>query len=103
MPASSVEPPHDAWNFTGIVLPSLKLCNGLAKPPPVASAPPIGGRKPAKSNADRVTLKAQVLTFPHGSVAIAVTGVVPMGKPEPEGRLRLTTVPEQASVAVTEN
>ena len=37
-------PAHDAVNFTGMVLFILNVRFGLAKLPPVASAPSIGGR-----------------------------------------------------------
>ena len=57
--ASTGEPPHEAVNFNGIVLFSLNVRNGSAKLPPVASAPPMGERKPAKSNGARVTVKVQ--------------------------------------------
>ena len=58
-PVSTGEPPHEAVNFTGIVLFILNVRSGLAKLPPVASAPPIGARKPAKPSGARVTVKLQ--------------------------------------------
>ena len=85
MPETTAEPPQAAVNFTGIVLLNLKVRTGLAKLPPVASAPPIGARKPVKSNGARVTLNVQLEQLPLESVAVQFTGVVPTGNPEPGG------------------
>ena len=58
-PVSTAEPPHEAVNFTGIMLPILNVRTGLAKLPPVVSAPPMGDRNPAKPSGARVTVKVQ--------------------------------------------
>ena len=83
MPASTGDPSHDAVNFTGIVLLSLKLRTGAVKLPPVASDPPIAGRKPVKPSAARVRVNAHCEPFPLESVAVATTVVTPTGNPEP--------------------
>ena len=91
-------------NFTGIVLPFLNVRTGFPKLPPVASAPPMGGRKPANPRATRVTVKEPVELLPLASVAVQVTVVAPTGKPLPEaGEQETTGDGSQLSVAVTEN
>jgi len=62
----------------------LKVRSGLAKLPPVASAPPMGDKKPVNPRAARVTLNEQVLTFPLASVAVPLSVVVPTGKLAPD-------------------
>src|SRR5438445_655589 len=68
-PVSTAEPPHEAVNFTGIVLFILNVRNGVAKLPPVVSAPPTGDRKPENPNAARVTVKLQLDWLPLASRA----------------------------------
>jgi len=46
-----------------------------------------------------VTVKLQVLVLPAASVAVQVTGVVPVPKLEPVGGLQLTVTPGQLSLA----
>ena len=46
-----------------------------------------------------VTVKLQLLVLPAASVAVQLTGVVPMPKLEPVGGLQLTATPAQLSVA----
>lgn len=82
-----------------MVLPSLKDRNGSEKLPPVASAPPIGGRKPVKPSVPRMTLKEQLAAFPAASVAVQVTVLVPIGKLEPEGGTHTKVAPGQLSEA----
>ena len=48
-----------------------------------------------------VTLKVHVAWFPAASVAVAVTGVVPTGKVDPDGGTVTTVTVTQVSVAVT--
>ena len=104
MPASRGESPQEAENFTGIVLLNLNARNGSAKLPPVTSAPPIGGRKPANPSGERVTLKEQLEILPLASLAVDVTAVVPTGKPDPEAGVEVTVAEgSQLSLAVTEN
>jgi len=47
-----------------------------------------------------VTLKLQLLVLPATSVAVQVTGVVPVPKFEPEGGLQLTVAPGQLSLTL---
>src|SRR6266700_1208581 len=48
------------------------------------------------------TLNEQADWFPHASVAVQLTVVLPTGNAEPEGGVQTgVTVPEQVSVAVT--
>jgi hypothetical protein len=45
----------------------------------------MGGRKPAKASAARVTLNEQEEAWPLASVAVQMTVVVPTGNPDPGG------------------
>jgi len=49
-----------------------------------------------------VTVKLQVLVLPAASVAVQVTGVVPVPKLEPVGGLQLNVTPGQLSLATGE-
>ena len=49
-----------------------------------------------------VTVKVQVLVLPAASMAVQVTGVVPVPKLEPVGGLQLTVTPGQLSLAAGE-
>jgi hypothetical protein len=49
-----------------------------------------------------VTLKPQLFCNPAPSVTVQVTGVLPIGKVEPEAGLQLVITVPQLSVAVTE-
>jgi len=99
IPVAIGAPPQASRNLMGMVLPSLKARNGSAKLPPVASAPPIGGRNPVKPNVPRVIEKEQVAMFPEVSVAVQLTIVVPIGNKEPEGGLHTKVEPGQLSKA----
>ena len=46
-----------------------------------------------------LTVKVQLLVLPAASVAVQVTGVMPVPKLEPAGGLQLTVTPGQLSVA----
>src|SRR5689334_6020659 len=97
MPESTGLPPQAAWNLTGIVLPNLNARTGLAKLPPVESAPPIGGRKPVKSSAARVTVNEQLALLVAVSVAVQITVVEPTGKSDPEAGVQLADATAQLS------
>src|SRR5436190_2143812 len=100
MPVSTGEPPQSAVNLTGMVLLSLNVRNGLAKLPPVESAPPMGARNPLKPNGARLTVKVQLEWLPLASVAVQVTFVFPLAKTEPEAGEQITvSALPQASVA----
>jgi hypothetical protein len=46
-----------------------------------------------------ITVKLQLLVLPAASVAVQVTGVVPVLKLEPVGGVQVTVTPGQLSVA----
>ena len=50
-----------------------------------------------------VTLKLHVAVLPDASVAVQVTGVVPLGNDEPEAGAQLVVTPGQVSDAEAEN
>src|SRR5688572_7244417 len=81
-----------------MVLPSLNARKGSSKLPPVASAPPIGGRNPSKPNPSRVTVNEQLALLPHSSVAVQVTTVLPIGNTEPEAGTAVTVALPQLSL-----
>src|SRR5262249_41242562 len=85
LPVSRGVPPQLAENFTGRVLFSFRTRSGLTKLPPDASAPPKGGRNPSNARGARDTVKVQLASTPLEFLAVAVTVVVPTGKPEPGG------------------
>src|SRR5262245_49403779 len=90
-----------AENWPGPVQAQLKLPSGAHSvafcPAHTASSPVIE----AVGDPVTVTLKLQVATLPHGSVAVAVTVVVPTWNTVPDGGLKTTVIgPAQASVAV---
>jgi hypothetical protein len=85
------------------VLFDLNVPTGLAKLPPLASAPPIGDKNPVKSRGALVTVKLQVAVLPLLSLAVEVTVVTPTGNPDPQAGSDVTAgEASQLSVAVTE-
>jgi hypothetical protein len=84
-----------------MVLFILNVRSGLAKLPPVASAPPMGGKKPVKSKGKvlTVTVNRHEAALPAASRATQLTLVMPTGNSEPEGGVQVTVTSEQVSVA----
>jgi hypothetical protein len=75
--------------------------HGPAQVPPQLSASPHD--LPAQSGVQvTVTEKSQVAVWPLPSVAVHVTGVVPMANEEPDGGSQEMPTPAQLSVAVAE-
>ena len=95
-PVSTGELSQVALNFMGMVLFDLNERSGLAKLPPVASAPPMGERKPVnwkvEADVSTVTVNEQRALFPPASVAVQFTVVVPTGNTEPESGLQTRVV-----------
>src|SRR5437016_6248945 len=102
-PVSTSELSQVALNFTGMVLFDLNERSGLSKLPPVASAPPMGERKPVnwkvEADVSTVTVNEHEAELPETSRAVQLTVVIPAGKTDPDDGLHVTVTPEQLSLA----
>ncbi len=102
VPVTTGEPPQLAVNLMGIVLFILNVRSGASKLPPVASAPPIGARKPLNWNITgfTVTVNEHEAECWQASLAVQFTVVVPTGNAEPEGGLQVMDMIKQDPAAV---